>query len=110
MHVHDRLELLVGHLLDDAVPGVAGVVDDDVETTEAVERRGHEAVAEVRRGDIARAHRRFATSRANLLSDFECGRLVEIVHDDARAFARQLQRDRAADAAARAGDDRDFAL
>ena len=33
-----RLELLVGHLLDDAVPGVAGVVDDDVEAAEAVER------------------------------------------------------------------------
>ena len=36
--VEHRLELLVGHLVDDAVPGVAGVVDEDVDLAELVDR------------------------------------------------------------------------
>ena len=30
MHVEHRLPLLVGHLVDGSVPGVAGVVDDGI--------------------------------------------------------------------------------
>ena len=43
MHVDDRAPLLVGHLLDHAVPGVTGVVHNDVEPAETVDARLDEA-------------------------------------------------------------------
>ncbi len=39
MHVEHRLPLLVGHLMDGAVPGVAGIVNDGVNPAVAVEGR-----------------------------------------------------------------------
>ena len=49
MDVEHRLELLVGRLLNDAVPAVAGVVDDDVERAESIERGRDECVGKRRR-------------------------------------------------------------
>ena len=48
----------------------------------------------------------FADRSHRLLRGFS----VEIVDDHARAFARELQRNRATDAAARAGDERNLAV
>ena len=42
MDVEHRLELLVGHLVDRRVDRVAGVVDDDVDPAEGVDRALHE--------------------------------------------------------------------
>jgi hypothetical protein len=55
--VQHGLELLVGGLLDDRIPGVACVVDDDVDRAEGVERRiddggGRGGVGEVA-GEVA---------------------------------------------------------
>ncbi len=52
--VEHRLELLVGHPVDDAVPGVAGVVDDDVDRAEGLDAPWRPA----RRGRPARSGRR----------------------------------------------------
>src|SRR3546814_4308273 len=51
--VEHCFELFVGLLLDHAVAGVAGVVDDDVEPAEAIERASDEAFAEIGGGDVA---------------------------------------------------------
>ena len=63
MHVENRVPLVVGHLLDHAVPGVAGVVDEDVAAAEAVDRGLDDALAEVGRGDVAVARCRARTQR-----------------------------------------------
>ena len=109
MHVEHRLELLVGHLLDGGVPGVAGVVDDDVEAAELLERRADEPVGEPGLGDVAVDRDRLGSERLDLVHDGGARRLVEIVDHDLRPVPRQLQRDGAADAAARARYESDFA-
>ena len=108
MDVEDVVPLLVGHVLDGAVPGEAGVVDDDVEAAEGLDRGADEAVAEIRRGHVAGADR----GRAAEVSDGGGGLLggsgVEVVDHDAGALARQLERDGPADAPARPRHDGDF--
>ena len=51
--VEHRLELLVGHPVGDAVPGVAGVVDDDVDGAEGVDPGGDQLVGGVGLGQVA---------------------------------------------------------
>ena len=53
--VEHRVPLLVGHLLDHVVPGVAGVVDDDVQALVFADGGADEALGEIRRGDAADA-------------------------------------------------------
>ena len=108
--VDHRVPLLVGHLLDHVVPGVAGVVDDDVEALVFADGRADEALGEVRRGDAADAGHGLAAGVADGLHGLLRRFGVEIVDDDARAFAGELERDRAADAAARTGDEGDLAV
>lgn len=47
MHREHRVELLLGHLMAEAVAQVAGVVDDGVYAAEDVERRLHDFVRAV---------------------------------------------------------------
>ncbi len=47
MHVHDRLPLLIAHFLNHVVPGVAGVVDDDVQTAQLFDCRVHKAFGKI---------------------------------------------------------------
>ena len=56
--VEHRLELLVAHLVDHAVPGVAGVVDDDVDLAEGLVRLRHQVVAGPRAWSDRRRTRR----------------------------------------------------
>ena len=53
MNVQHGLKLLVGHLLNDVVPDVAGVVDDDVEGAEGGDGGIHQLLRKVGRGEIA---------------------------------------------------------
>ena len=46
--VEHGLELLVGHLLDRRVPGVAGIVDDDVEPAECIDGGADEPIGKAR--------------------------------------------------------------
>ncbi|TLD47114.1 MAG: hypothetical protein FAZ92_00606 [Accumulibacter sp.] len=109
MDVEHRLPLLVAHLLDDVVPGVTGVVDDDVEAAELAERRLHEALGEIGGGDAADAGDRLAAGRDDVADGLcrRCG--VDIIDHHMRALRRQLERHRATDAAAGAADDRHLA-
>ncbi|MNT51778.1 hypothetical protein D3C72_1887640 [compost metagenome] len=86
MAVDDGVPLLVGHLLDDVVPGVAGVVDDDVDALEILDSRLDQALREIRGGHAAHARHRFAALRPDQFDDF-VGRIgVQVVHHHARAF------------------------
>ncbi len=100
--VEHGLKLLVGGFLDDGVPGVAGVVDDDVNGAEGVEGGvdkcgGSGGVGEVSAevpdagvGVVGAAEGGFG---------FEQGGLVEVVEHDVGSGGEQALGDGAADAA-----------
>ena len=108
--VDDGVPLLVGHPLDDVVPRVAGIVDDDVDAAEALDRGVHDALAEVRRGDIAVAGHRPAAELLDERDGLLRGLVVEVIDHDARAVAGEAQRHLAPDAPTRSGDDGDLAV
>ena len=110
MDVEDGVPLLVGHLLDDRVPGVAGIVHHDMAAAEGVDRGLDDAVAEVGLGDVAGAGHRLAAQLLDLGDGLLGRRVVDVVDHHPGAVAHQAQRDLLADAAARAGDDRHLAI
>src|SRR5262249_37983430 len=103
--VEDGVPLLVAHLLDNRVPGVAGVVHNHMAAAEGVDRGLDDAVAEVGLGDVAVAGHCLAAHLLDLGDGLLGRRLVYVVDHHLRAIAHQAQRDLAADASARAGDD-----
>ena len=101
--VEHRLELVVGHLVGDAVAGVAGVVDDDVDLAELVDGLLDQLVRHALLGEVAAEHRGLARDlRRRLLGDVA----VEVVDEHARALLGEQLRGRAADSTRRSGDDR----
>lgn len=91
-------------------PGVAGIVHHDMAVAERVDGRLHDAVAEIRLGDVAVAGHRPAAHLDDLGDGFLGRRVVDVVDHDAGAVAHQAQRDLLADAASRTGDDRHLAV
>ncbi|CAI8856072.1 hypothetical protein EMIT0P294_220018 [Pseudomonas sp. IT-P294] len=110
MAVENRVPLLIGHLLDHVVPGVTGVVDDDVDAAKAVHGGLDVTLAKVRCADVAVADGGFATQLADYFSGLVSRVGVQVVDHDARAFARQFQRDLLTDATTGTGDHCDFAF
>ena len=105
--VEHRLELLVGHPVGDAVPGVAGVVDDDVDRAEGVDRGGDQLVGGAGLGQVAGVDGGFAVDLARgLLGDVG----VEVVDQHLGALAGEQLRGGPADPAGRPGDDRRFPI
>ena len=103
--------LAVGvHLLDLAGAGVrdAGVVDEDVELAERLLHVGEHPLHCRRVGDVGGHGERLHTLQ--LLRRLLGGLEHEIVDDDVRALGSEAERDRAADAATCAGDERDLVL
>src|ERR1700754_2057502 len=110
VHIQDGVPLLVGHLLYDVVPGVPGVVDHDVETTELSYGRGDEPLGERRFGNAAGAHGSPPASGPDLLDDVPRRLHVEVVDDHAGALAGQEQCDAAADTTTGAADNGSLAM
>ncbi|MCY1459790.1 hypothetical protein D9M71_772940 [compost metagenome] len=110
MAVDDGVPLLVGHLLDHVVPGVAGVVDDDVDATEVVDSGLDEAVGEIDSGHAAHAGNGFTAGSADFRNHFFSRSGVEVVDHDFGAVGSQLQGDLTANATAGAGYQGDFAF
>jgi hypothetical protein len=106
--VQHGLELLVGGLLDDRVPGVACVVDDDVDRAEGAERRSDDGGGRGGIGDVA-GNRADARGRVELGFELGCGGresvFVEVVEHDAGAGREQALGDGATDSAGGAGDE-----
>ena len=85
----------------------AGVVDPDVEPAEPLARLGHEGLAARARAEVGLHDGRAAAARRDALGDRSRGRLAAAIGDEHRgAGAGERFRDRGADAAARARDDR----
>jgi hypothetical protein len=93
-----------------AVPGIAGVVDDDIDPPEGIDGRADEALAEIGRGHVAGADHRAHAERLDLARGLVRHVGVEIVDDDMRTGARELERDRLADPPPRSRDERDLVL
>ena len=110
MAVDDGVPLFVAHLLDDVVPGIARVVDDDVDAAERLQCGLDQAFTEVRLGDIAGEGQCLAAAAADLLHHIigRCG--VKIVDNHAGTFARELQGDAAADTTPCTSDDGNLAF
>ena len=115
----DDVPLLFRHVEDHLVAQDAGVVDDDVEPAEGVERLLHHAVAGLEVGDVVVVGDGVAAHLLDFVDDLVGRALLaagagrgaaEVVDDDARALGRERQALAAADAAAAAGDDRDLAF
>ena len=105
MDIENCIPLFVSHLLDDAVPGVAGIVHHDVGIAEGLDRGFHDALAEVDRGDVTIAGDRLTACFADQGDGLECRCLIDIVDHDLCAGPRQSERDLLTDAATRSGDD-----
>ena len=93
----------------------AGVVDQDFEASEVLDRRTSEPLCACRRGDVVVVGKRDAGGGGDLGGDgrrrfgvhsLTLHRAAEIVHDDIRPPVGEQECMGSADAASRAGDDR----
>jgi len=105
--VQHRLELLVGHLVGDTVPGVAGVVDDDVHRAEGFVGGGHELLCGFRLGHVT-------GEDSGLTLDLGCGLLggigVEVVDQHLGAVCCKKLCGGPTDSPGGPGDDRALAV
>ena len=94
MHVEHRVDEVGTHVVERLVAQDAGVVDDDVDGAERVDRGLHDALAAVGRGDRVGVRDGLAARGLDLVDDELCGALVgarsvdgtaEVVHHDERA-------------------------
>jgi hypothetical protein len=101
----------------DAVAQDTGVVDENVDAAEGVERRLDDQIGVLRLGDRQGAGDRPAAGACDLLdhglrrTGIGAGALqarADVVDHDPRAFLRQQQRDASADPATGAGDNGNF--
>src|SRR5262249_38046569 len=120
VHGDDGVELLLAGVGHHPVAHDAGVVHQDVESTEAVDGGLHEGGRCVPVRDVGSVGAGFATGRGDFVAHALCGAAAasgravqthpDVVDDDAGAFGREGQRVRASDTAARSGDDDDTAV
>jgi len=107
VNVEHPLEPLVAHLVNRRVERVAGVVDEDVDLAPLVDHLLDELIGDAGPGQITLEYERLAGDLGGgLLGDVA----VEIVDQHLRALLGEEFRGRAADAAGRAGHDRDLAV
>jgi hypothetical protein len=119
VHVDHGVPLGFGHVDDHTVAQDAGVVDEHVQIAERIDGLLHHALRTVPIGDVVAVDDGLATHRLDLVDDLHGGTEVaalavhvaaEVVDDDLGAFSREQQRVCAAQAARRAGDDRDASV
>src|SRR5215212_7845481 len=118
MHVDDVVPVRPAHAMEDAVAQDAGIVNQDVDAAERIDRRLHSRLGVLRLGDregrgdgLAAGLLDFAHDllRRPLIAARAVERRADVDHDDACTFLRHQHRDGAPDAAARTSDDRDLA-
>ena len=114
MHLDDRVPIDRAHAVEDAVAQDAGVVDHAVDAAEVVDRRLDDALGALRVGDAVAVRHGDAAGLVDLGDDLigdrdvgalALGRAAEIVDHHLGALGGRQQRDLAADAPPRAGDD-----
>ena len=107
MDVQHGLELFVGHFLNDVVPDIAGVVDDDVERAKGGDGGVHQLLGEVRRREIPNQPLRASACLGGSLLQRH---FVNIREHHRRAACREFLGHGASNAASRSGDQRGFAF
>ena len=90
MHVDDRMPLLVGHFLNNAVPRVAGVIDNNVQPAKIFDRRCHELIRKAAIRNRARTDRRLPAKLFDRGRGFLGRTCIQIVHHDPRPFRGEL--------------------
>ncbi|MNT42318.1 hypothetical protein D3C72_1787360 [compost metagenome] len=119
VHLDHGVPFIDAHLVKEAVAQNAGVVDDAVHPAKGVDRALHDAGCGVGVGHAVGVGHGLATSSLDLVDHFlrgavvmafATGRGADVVDHDLRAFLGHGQRHIAANAAAGAGDDDNFAF
>ena len=100
MNRQHGLPLLVGHFLNDVVPGVPGIVDNDVQAAELVNGGGHKAIGKSSLGDIAHTGHGLAAGGHDVFHRLRCRRGIQVVDDHTGPLAGQFQGNLAANATA----------
>ena len=109
----DVVPVGLGHVEAHLVAQDAGIVDDDVDVAEGVDRLIDEPLAATPRGDVVTVDHGLATVVDDDVDDLLCGvdvatltleRGADIVDDDLRTLACEQQRLFASDASSSAGD------
>ena len=107
VHLDDRVPLLLGHVDEHPVAQDAGVVDEDVEVAEGLDRAVDQPLRALPVGDVVAVDDCLATERLDLLDDVlrrcEIGTravvgAAEVVDDETGTFAGEQQRVLAPDA------------
>ena len=110
MDIDHRVELFIAHLVDHRVPGVTGIVDDDIDATECLDARVDIALGETVFGDAADYGDRFAARVPDLRGDIVSRFLVKIVNDELCALRGEFQCHRTPDTAAGSRDKCDLSF
>ncbi len=119
MHPDDRVPFVGRHVDQHAITQNPGVVDQDVEVAEGLDRLVDEPFGAVPVRDVVEVGDSRSAGCLDLVNDLLRGRCVrtgavgapaQVVHDDLGPFGREQQRVRAADAASGPGHDRDATI
>ena len=119
MHAHHLVEVELGHVGDRRVAQDPGVVDQDVELAERLDRQLDDGAGAVPTGDVVVAAHRLAATRPDLGGDVGTRRGVvagavagdaAVVDDDGDTVFGEQQRMLAAEPPPGAGHDRDAPL
>src|SRR5439155_10295161 len=117
VHLDDRAPFLDRHIEEEAVAQDAGVIDHHIELSKRIDRGLDNPVGRFPLGDAVGVRDRRAAGGADLVDHllrragvaaFAFHRGADIVHQHACAGGGEREREIAADAAARAGDERGF--
>src|SRR5581483_11840742 len=104
VNIHHGVPLLIGHFMNDAIPGVAGVIDNNVDGAKVFERRVDQLRWKRRAGDIARDNNRFTTRSANGGGSLLRGVGIEIADNDRGPFRSEQAGGGRTNTAPRTGD------
>ena len=104
VHIDHRVPLLICHILNDCIPRVACVVDDDVDSAERLGASLDEAIREIDLGDATGAYHRTAANSGDLISSRLRNVGVDIVDDNRSAVIGEKLCDALSYPATRAGN------
>src|SRR5258706_715564 len=105
VNVDHRVPLLVGHVLYDRVPGIARVVDDDIDAAERLGAGLYQPIRKLNVRDAARSYDSLAALRVDLISGSLCDLRIYIVDNHGSAVLGEELSYAAANPATRSGND-----
>src|SRR5215469_4130642 len=110
MDIKHRVPLLIGHILNDCVPGISGIVDNNIDTTKGIKRCLDELSWKGRIGYIASDDNCFTSSGADSSSSHLRWSLVKVTYHNRCAFTPEHVSCCCANSPTRAGQNSYFAF